>query len=373
MIIGIPKEIKNKEDRVALTPDGARLLSKNGHKVIIENNAGIGSGFPNEEYLNAGAVIYDSAEKIYTESEIIVKIKEPQPMEYKFLKKNHIIFTYLHLVVEPVLTKELLDKKVTSIAYETIQKSNGELPLLIPTSEVAGKMSVQIAANLLENRNGGSGVLLGGVAGVSAGKILIIGAGHVGINAAKIATGMGADVSIVDTDIRKLRYADNLFGSKIKTFISNEYIIKDLIKNSDVVIGAVLIPGYKAPRIITEEMVKSMRKGSVIVDLSIDQGGIVETMDRITTIENPFYVRHGVIHYSVPNIPGSVPRTSTIALTNESVQYLLNIANNGLVNSIKRDKSLAYGVNTYQGKLTNKGVSEALHVNYTELSSLIGF
>lgn len=373
MIIGVPKEIKNKEDRVAITPDGVKILTNFGHKVLIENNAGIGSGFSDEEYSRNGATIYSTPDKIYSEAEIIVKVKEPQPSEYKFLKKNQTIFTYLHLAVEAELTKELLDKKVISIAYETIQKDNGELPLLTPMSEVAGKMSVQIAANLLENRNNGAGILLGGIAGVPAGKVLIIGAGHVGINAAKIAVGMGANVSLVDIDTNKLRNADNIFGSKIKTYVSTEAVIKQLIKETDVVIGAVLIPGHKAPRIITEEMVKTMHKGSVIVDVSIDQGGIVETMDRITTIDNPYYERYGVIHYSVANIPGSVARTSTIALTNETIKYLLEIVNYGLVNAIKRDKSLAKGINTYNGELTNSGVAEALNINYTELSSIIGF
>jgi alanine dehydrogenase len=266
-----------------------------------------------------------------------------------------------------------MKKKVTSIAYETIQKTDGTLPLLLPMSEVAGKMSVQIAANLLENRNKGAGILLGGIAGVPAGKVLIIGAGSVGFNAAKIAVGMGANVSIVDIDIDKLRYIDNIFGSKIKTYVSNESVLKDLVKDADALICAVLIPGHKAPRLISEEMVKSMKKGSVIVDVSIDQGGIVETIDRITTHENPSFEKYGVIHYSVANIPGSVARTSTIALTNETIKYLLNIVDKGLVDAIKTDSSLAAGVNTFNGKLTNNGVSKALNIDYVELSSLIGF
>ncbi len=373
MIIGIPKEIKTKEDRVAITPQGVRALVKTLNKVIIQKSAGTGSGFTDEEYENEGAVIVNSAEEVYFDADIIVKVKEPQLSEYKLLKKNQIIFTYLHLAVERALTNELLDKKVTSIAYETIQTENGELPLLTPMSEVAGKMSVQIAANLLENRNNGAGILLGGIAGVPAGKVLIIGAGNVGINAAKIAVGMGANVSITDIDTQKLRLADNLFGSKIKTYISNEYMLKELTKDTDVLIGAVLIPGYKAPCIITEGMVKGMKKGSVIVDVSIDQGGIVETMDRITTHDNPYFEKYGVLHYSVANIPGSVAKTSTLALTNETVKYLENIVNKGLVEAIKTDTSLAKGINTYKGKLTNKGVAEALNMEYTELPSLIGF
>ncbi len=373
MIFGIPKEIKNKEDRVAITPDGVNTLVRNNHKVYIEKDAGLGSGFSNEDYEKAGAVLLDKAEEVYNKAEIVVKVKEPQPSEYKFLKKNQILFTYLHLAVEKDLTKELLNKKITGIAYETIQKKDGSLPLLMPMSEVAGKMSVQIAANLLENRNHGAGILLGGIAGVPCGKVLIVGAGHVGINAAKIAIGMGADVCVVDINTEKLRYLDNLYGANVKTRISSEATLKELTKQADVLIGAVLIPGHKAPCIITEEMVKNMKKGSVIVDVSIDQGGIVETIDRITTHENPYFEKHGVIHYSVANIPGSVARTSTLALTNETIGYMLKIANNGLVDALKNDSSLAKGVNTFKGELTNKGVAQALNSGYTELTSLIGF
>lgn len=373
MIIGIPKEIKIKEDRVAITPEGVNSLIKYNHKVIVEKKAGEGSGFYDEDYKQAGAVIAESSEDVYNQAELLVKVKEPQPSEYKYLKKNHILFTYLHLAIEKTLTRELLNKKLTAIAYETIQMPDGRLPLLIPMSEVAGKMSVQIAANLLENRNKGAGILLGGIAGVPAGKVLIVGGGHVGVNAAKIAVGMGANVSITDISTDRLRYIDNLFGSKIKTYLSNEETLKKLTKETDVLIGAVLIPGYKAPCIITEEMVKNMKKGSVIVDVSIDQGGIVETIDRITTIDNPAFEKYGVIHYSVTNIPGSVARTSTIALTNETLRYLIEIANNGLIDAIKMDSSLAKGINTFKGKLTNKGVAKSLNMDFTELPSLIGF
>ena len=373
MIIGVPKEIKVREDRIAIAPQGVSFLCNDGHTVLIERSAGIGSGFSDEEYKSAGAIILNSAEDVYNKSDIIVKVKEPQPSEYRLLKKNQILLAYLHLAVEKALTKELINKKITSIAYETIQTTDMKLPLLTPMSEVAGKMSIQIAANLLENRNNGAGILLGGIAGVPAGKILIVGAGNVGLNAAKIAIGMGANVSIVDVDIDKLRHADNMFGSKIKTFVSTEANLKELVKDTDVLIGAVLIPGYKAPCIITEEMVKSMHKGAVIVDVSIDQGGIVETMDRITTLDNPTYEKYGVIHYSVANIPGSVARTSTIALTNESIKYIRAVATDGIVEALKRDKALAKGVNTFNGKLTNKGVAEALNFEFTELPSIIGF
>lgn len=373
MKIGVPKEIKIKEDRVAITPQGVSVLTTKEHTVYVEKSAGVASGFSDEEYKEAGAVILSSAEEVYDKSDIILKVKEPQPSEYKFLKKNQILLTYLHLAIEKALTKELVNKKITSIAYETIQTSDGSLPLLVPMSEVAGKMSIQIAANLLENRNKGAGILLGGIAGVPAGKVLIVGAGCVGYNAAKIAIGMGANVSIVDIDTQKLRKIDDVFGSQIKTYVSNEVILKDLVRETDVLIGAVLIPGHKAPRIITEEMVKSMKKGSVIVDVSIDQGGIVETIDRITTHENPSFEKHEVIHYSVANIPGSVARTSTIALTNETIKYLSNIVDKGIVDAIKADSSLALGVNTFNGHVTNKGVAQALNMEYVELPSLIGF
>lgn len=373
MRIGVPKEIKVKEDRVAITPQGVSVLTKNDHIVYIEKSAGLASGFSDEEYKNAGAVLVATPEEVYDKAEIVLKVKEPQPSEYKLLKKNQILFTYLHLAVEKGLTKELVSRKVTSIAYETIQKPDGTLPLLVPMSEVAGKMSVQIAANLLENRNKGAGILLGGIAGVPAGKVLIVGAGCVGVNAAKIAVGMGANVSIVDIDTQKLRKLDEMFGSKIKTYVSNEVVLSELVKEADALICAVLIPGHKAPRIITENMVKSMKKGSVIVDVSIDQGGIVETIDRITTHENPSFEKHGVIHYSVANIPGSVARTSTIALTNETLKYLLDIVDKGLVEAIKQDSTLAAGVNTFNGNVTNLGVAKALNMDYVELPSLIGF
>ncbi len=373
MIIGVVKEIKSEENRVGLTPHCIQLLNNKGHKVYIEKGAGIGSGFADEEYAKEGAVILNSPEEVYQISDMIVKVKEPQPCEYKFLKKEQIIFTYLHLAVEKVLTTELINKKITSIAYETIETEDKKLPLLIPMSEIAGRMSVQIAANLLENRNNGSGILLSGVAGVPAGKVLIVGAGSVGINAAKIAVGMGANVCVADIDTQKLRVIEDKFGSQVKTYISTPSNLSRLIKEADVVIGAVLIPGHKAPVLITEDMVKSMKKGSVIIDVSIDQGGIVETMDRITTHKNPTYEKYGVIHYCVSNMPGSVARTSTLALTNETIKYILKIADNGLVNSIKTDAALAKGVNTFKGFLTNKGVAEAHNLEYTEIPSLIGF
>lgn len=373
MIIGIPKEIKSNENRVAITPSGVHELAKNSHKVIIQKNAGLNSGFTDEEYIEQGAKIVETIEEVYAKSDIIVKVKEPQPYEYELLKENQTLFTYLHLAVEKELTKVLLNKKITAIAYETIQTTDGQLPLLIPMSEVAGKMSVQIAANILEKHNGGSGVLLGGIAGVAPGKVVIIGAGVVGINAAKIAVGLGADVRMLDIDLNRLRHVENIFGSQIKTYMSNSYNLSNQATQADALIGAVLIPGKKAPHLIDENIVKKMKKGSVIVDVAIDQGGIVETIDRITTHSNPTYEKHGVVHYSVANIPGAVARTSTIGLTNATQPYLLHLANKGPVEAVKAFSELAKGVNTYAGKLTNKAVAESLNLKYSELSMLIGF
>ncbi len=373
MIIGIPKEIKTNENRVAITPSGVHDLVRNSHTVLIQKDAGTNSGFEDREYIEQGAKIVNSIEEVYAKSDIIVKVKEPQPSEYPLLKENQILFTYLHLAVDEELTKVLLNKKVTAIAYETIQTSDGQLPLLVPMSEVAGKMSVQIAANILEKHNGGAGVLLGGIAGVAPGKVVIIGAGVVGISAAKIAIGLGADVRILDIDLNRLRHVENIFGSKIKTYMSNYYNLQNQAIQADALIGAVLIPGKKAPHLIDEATVKKMKKGAVIVDVAIDQGGIVETIDRITTHSNPTFEKHGVIHYSVANIPGAVARTSTIGLTNATQRYLLQIANLGPVEATKTLPELAKGFNTYAGKLTNEAVAESLNMKYSELSMLIGF
>ncbi len=373
MIIGIPKEIKTMENRVAITPEGVFALVQDNNIVLVEKNAGEGSGYSDKEYKDAGAVIVDTPQEIYEKSDMIVKIKAPQPSEYSLLRKGQILFTFLHLAVEKSLAKELISRKVTAIGYETIQREDASLPLLIPVSEIAGKMSVHVAANFLEKRNNGRGILLSGVAGVPAANILIIGAGHVGINAAKIASKFGCDICVADINTDKLRYIENLLGGRIKTCVPSERTLKELVKNADVIIGAVLVPGHKAPKLITEEMVMSMKKGSVIVDISIDQGGIAETEDRITTLDSPVYERYGVIHYCVENMPGSVPRTSTIALTNETIKYITKITQKGIIEAVKTDKTLAAGVNTFNGTLTNRGVAEALEMEYTELPSLIGF
>ncbi len=371
MIIGFPKEIKATEGRFSITPEGVSLLINNGHQVLIEKSAGDSVGFSDSEYEKAGAKIIDTPEELFSEAKMIVKILPLMPSEIKYLKKEQIVFSFMHLASDKTLTESLIQKKITAIGYEQIKTEDGRYSVLFPISEIAGKMSVQIAANLLADKDNGSGILLGGIVGVPAAKVLIIGAGTVGINAAKIATGMGAEVRVADIDIDKLRNADKLLGSQIKTYISTQSILKDLIKDSDVVIGAVHYHKYRY--IVSEEMVKSMKKGSVIVDVSIDEGGIVETEDRITTLDNPTYIKYGVIHYCVPNIASSVARTATLALTNETLKYILAIANNDVINAIKKDSSLFKGVNIFNGHLTNKHIARIHNLEHDELSSLIGF
>ena len=305
MIIGVPKEIKDNENRVAISPAGVDALVEAGHEVLIESGAGEGSGFPDEAFVEHGAKIARSAEDVWSSADMVLKVKEPQPSEYRFFREDLILFTYLHLAAEPELTRALMESKVTAIAYETIQLENGSLPLLTPMSEVAGRMSVQIGAQLLEKPKGGKGVLLGGVPGVLPGKVVIIGGGTVGTNAAKMALGLGADVTILDVNPDRLRELDDIFRGQVRTLMSNSYNIGQAVKQADLLIGAVLVPGRRAPRLVTEEMVKSMSPGSVIVDVAIDQGGSIETIDRVTTHSNPTIVKHGVVHYAVANIPGS--------------------------------------------------------------------
>lgn len=371
MIIGIPKEIKNNENRVALTPAGIDAFFKAGHKVVLENNAGAGSSFHNEDYVAAGAEILPNARDVYNAADMIMKVKEPLASEYDLFKEGQLLFTYLHLAPESELTAALLKKNIIGIAYETVQPADKTLPLLSPMSEVAGRMSIQIGAQFLEKPNGGKGILLGGVAGVPAAKVTIIGGGIVGTNAAKMAVGMGADVTILDVNIERLRYLDDIFGARIKTLMSNSYNIKHAVAEADLLIGAVLIPGAKAPKLVTEEMVKAMKSGSVIVDVAIDQGGSVETIDRVTTHTNPTYVKYGVVHYSVANMPGAVARTSTLALTNSTLPYALKLANLGFAQAIRTDLALARGVNIIQGKVTYKAVAEALQLKYTSLGEIL--
>ena len=371
MIIGVPKEIKNNENRVAITPAGVYAMVSKGHQVVIQTTAGIGSGISDQEFIQAGAEIMPDAKAVFTAADMIMKVKEPLPPEFPLFKNKQILFTYLHLAPEMELTKMLMEKEIVSIAYETVQLDNGSLPLLTPMSEVAGRMSIQVGAQFLEKPKGGRGVLLGGVPGVSPGKVVIIGGGVVGTNAAKMAVGLGADVTILERSSDRMRYLDDIFGGRIKTKMSNSYNIAEEVQKADLLVGAVLIPGARAPRLVTEEMVKTMQPGSVIVDVAIDQGGSIETIDRVTTHSNPVYEMHGVIHYSVANMPGAVARTSTFALTNATLPYALELANKGWLQAIKDDNSLAKGVNVVKGKVTYQAVAEALNLEYVPLSQVI--
>ncbi|KGP73633.1 alanine dehydrogenase [Pontibacillus yanchengensis] len=370
MKIGVPKEIKNNENRVAMTPAGVITLKSSGHEIFVESTAGEGSGFTNEEYQEAGATIVSTAKEAWSQ-DMVMKVKEPLPEEYEYFHNGLILFTYLHLAPEPELTKALIENKVVAIAYETVQSKKGSLPLLTPMSEVAGRMASQIGAQFLEKSRGGMGILLSGIPGVKRGRVSIIGGGVVGTNAAKIAMGLGADVTIIDLNPERLRELDDIFGSKINTLMSNPLNIAHALSESDLVIGAVLIPGAKAPKLVTEDMVKDMQDGSVIVDVAIDQGGIFETTDRITTHDNPTYEKHGVLHYAVANMPGAVPRTSTIGLTNVTVPYALQLANKGYQKACLDDESLLKGINTLDGYVTYKAVAEAHGLEYCDAHSLL--
>jgi len=368
MIVGTVKEIKIGENRVGLTPAGVSILVNTGHKAVIERGAGANSGFSNSEYEEQGAVIAPDAAEVWNNCDMVVKVKEPLKQEYAHLRENLILFTYLHLAAEKELTEELLRRKVTAIAYETVELDNGDLPLLTPMSEVAGRMSVQIGAHYLERTNGGSGRLLAGVPGVPPGRVVILGSGIAGINAAKMAFGIGANVTVIGRNLQQLRYIDDVFHGGVRTLMSNPLNIASALKDCDLLIGTVAITGYKAPRLVSREMVRTMKPGSVIVDISIDQGGSTET-SRPTSHKDPVYVEEGVIHYCVTNMPGAVPHTSTLALTNATLPYALKIAG-GLEKALK-DEVLTKGVNTYKGKLTNKGVAEAFGLEYVELSALL--
>lgn len=373
MIIGVPKEIKANENRVAITPAGVHALEVSGHKIYIETGAGMGSSFTDEEYVHAGAKVLKSAKDIYQIADMILKVKEPLESEFAYFKENQIIFGYLHLAAEAKLTQALIDKDVIAIAYETVQLSDASLPLLSPMSEVAGKMSVQVGANLLEKINKGRGILLGGVAGVAPGEVLIVGGGNVGTSAAKVALGLGAHVTIVDVNIKRLAYLDDIFMGRVTTLMSNSFNIAEAAKNADLIIGAVLIPGAKAPKLVREDMVKTMKAGSVLVDVAIDQGGVIETSDRITTHDNPYFIKHGVVHYSVANMPGAVPRTSTLALTNATLPYILQIANKGCERALVENQALLKGLNIYRGKVTYQAIAEDLKYDYTSPEEAIQF
>ena len=371
MIVGLPKEIKDNEYRVGLTPAGARALTDAGHRVVVEKSAGEGSGFEDALYERAGGQIIESADDVWAEAEMIVKVKEPIEPEYPRMKEGLLLFTYLHLAPDPKQTQALLEHKVTGIAYETITDKRGTLPLLTPMSEVAGRMAVQVGAQYLEKMNGGRGVLLGGVPGVPAARVVILGGGVVGTNAAKIAVGMGAQVTIVDKNLDRLRELDDIFLSKISTLASSAYAVHGAISEADLIIGAVLIPGAAAPKLVTREMLKDVMKGAVIVDVAVDQGGCIETT-RPTTHSNPTYYVEDVLHYCVANMPGAVPRTSTFALTNATLPYALRLANRGFLDAISSDPGLKEGVNTYAGKMTYKAVADDQRLEYTSLDEILG-
>lgn len=369
MIIGIPKEIKNNENRVGLTPGGVHALVENGHTVRVETNAGIGSYFTDEDYKAVGAEIV-SVEQAW-DTDMVIKVKEPLQPEFKYFKEGLILFTYLHLAPEVELTKALLENKVVGIAYETVQLPTGGLPLLSPMSEVAGRMATQIGAQFLQKTNGGKGILLAGVPGVQKGKVTIIGGGQAGTNAAKMAVGLGADVTILDLSPVRLQQLDDLFGNKVQTLMSTPLNIADAVKDSDLVIGAVLIPGAKAPKLVTEDMIKSMNPGSVVIDIAIDQGGIFETSDRITTHDDPTFVKHEVVHYSVANMPGAVPRTSTMALSNATIPYALQIANKGYKQAALDNEAILKGFNTLDGHVTFKAVADDQGLEFVDAKSLL--
>jgi len=370
MIIGIPKEIKDKEYRVSLTPGGAHTLIHAGHRVLVETGAGIGSGFEDTQYADCGAEILPNAADVWHAAEMILKVKEPLPSEYQFLRPGLLLFTYLHLAANEELTKLLLERRVSAIAYETVQLPNGSLPLLTPMSEIAGKMSVQIGAHYLEETQGGRGVLLGGVPGVRPGSVVILGGGTVGTNAAQVALGMGARVTVIDLNIDRLRYLDHVLHGRLNTIASNQGNIYEAVRRAEVLIGAVLRPGARAPQIVTEEMVASMSPGSVIVDVAVDQGGCIATT-RPTSHSAPTFRLHEVIHYAVPNIPGAVPRTATYALSNSTLFYVLALANKGLEKAVQEDESLARGVNTLNGEVTHPAVAETFDLSYTPIEKLI--
>src|SRR5918998_1246762 len=371
MKIGLPKEIKDNEYRVGLTPAGVRALKDAGHDIRVETNAGAGSGFEDSLYERAGATIVDSADEVWARADMIVKVKEPIAPEYPRMREGQLLFTYLHLAPDPKQTEALLKNKVTGIAYETITDKKGTLPLLTPMSEVAGRMAVQVGAQYLEKMNGGRGILLGGVPGVPAAHVVIIGGGVVGTNAAKIAVGMGAKVTIIDNNLDRLRELDDIFLSKVSTLASSAYMIHDAISQADLIIGAVLVPGAAAPKLVTKSMLKDVPNGAVIVDVAVDQGGCIETT-RPTTHSNPTFYEEGVLHYCVANMPGAVPRTSTFALTNATLPYALKLANKGFLDAIASDPGLKEGVNTYAGKMTYKAVADDQGLEYTSLDEMLG-
>ena len=370
MIIGVPKEIKTNENRVALTPAGALELTKNGHKVYIQATAGNGSGFEDAEYVDAGAEILPTIEDVYGIAEMIIKVKEPIESEYNLIKKDQLVFTYFHFASYEPLTRAMIDSGAVCLAYETVELPDRSLPLLVPMSEVAGRMAIQEGAKYLEKPAKGRGVLLGGVPGVSPGEVLILGGGIVGTQAAKMAAGLGAEVTILDISLPRLRYLADVMPANVKTLYSNEYNIRSLITHSDLIVGAVLIPGAKAPNLITRDMLKTMRPGTVLVDVAVDQGGCIETC-KPTTHEDPIYIIDDVVHYCVANMPGAVPYTSTIALTNATLPYALQLANKGWVQACRDNKPLSLGLNVINGKVVYKGVADAFGLPLEDVAQFL--
>ncbi len=370
MIVGVPKEVKDNEYRVALTPEGASELTAAGHQVLIQDGAGAGSNIPQQRYERAGAEIVATARELWATSDMIMKVKEPVPDEYDLMREGQILYTYLHLAASKELTRTLAERKVSAVAYETVQLPDGRLPLLAPMSEVAGRMAPHVGARLLEKEYGGRGILMGGVSGVRPAKVLVLGAGMAGSNAAWIAAGMEAEVTVVDKNLDRLRFIDQIHKGRIITLMSDRLTLEQRVRESDIVIGSVLVPGAKAPKLVTEEMVTSMRTGAVAIDIAIDQGGCIET-SRMTTHSDPTYVQHGVVHYCVGNMPGAVPNTSTYALTNVTLPYALGIATKGLEDAVRGDPALTMGVNVYAGEITNRGVAEAHGLSFTELSAIV--
>ncbi len=371
MVIGVPREIKTNENRVGVVPSGVELLTKNGHTVLVETDAGVGSGFPDETYVAVGARIVDTAEDVYGNADMIVKVKEPIAPEYALIREGQVLFTYFHFAASRELTEAIVDSGAVAIAYETVQRADRSLPLLIPMSEVAGRMATQEGAKYLEKPMGGHGVLLGGIPGTKPAHVLVLGGGVVGTNAAKIAAGFGADVTIFDRDLYRLRYLDDVMPRNVRTMMSTPHAIREAVREADLVIGAVLIPGAKAPFLVTRDMLPDMRNGSVIVDVSVDQGGCIETTHP-TTHADPTYVVDGVVHYGVANMPGAVPFTSTIGLTNATLPFMLQLADMGPMDALRANQELRLGLNVFRGAVTYRGVADAFDMSYVPAETVLG-
>ncbi len=370
MIIGVPKEIKNNENRVALTPAGAQELTNRGHTVYVQQTAGVGSGFSDEEYQRAGAKMIQDAAEVYQLADMIIKVKEPIEPEYKLIKEGQLVFTYFHFASYEPLTKAMVQSKAVCLAYETVESADRSLPLLVPMSEVAGRMAIQEGAKYLEKPLKGRGILLGGVPGVKPAKVLILGGGVVGTNAAKIAAGMGADVTIMDVNLNRLRYLDDVMPKNVNTLMSSDYVLREIVKSTDLIVGAVLIPGAKAPKLVTRDMLKTMRPGTVLVDVAVDQGGCIETCTP-TTHEDPTYIIDDVVHYCVANMPGAVPYTSTLALTNATLPYAIRLANDGWQKACKENTDLRLGLNMINGEVVYKAVADTFNLPYTDVNTFL--